>query len=377
MDRSRKISFRHLFRLSDHTGLLEHAHRLLPRRKEGYTADDNARALWTALAWIREIPEGELRNALFERAEIYLAFLEWVSLPNGRFHNNITYDGRQEEESPSDDLHGRVLWALAWAERSFPQKPHRKLATELLEHALGPVRRGEIRALRGMAYTLATLAFRGIRRPEERRAFDEMTATFRAAFATNSQENWTWFEPHLTYSNALLPWGLLAAYEVSADRELRDIALASLDFLIHTMTDSRREIIRPIGNRGWGVPGKIARFDQQPVDVWKLAMATEKAYALTRNPFYRETFARSVAWFTGANDLGIPLVDEEEGAAYDGLTPSGPNENAGAEATLSYLMTAYFDLRMAALTRQRIALTSQGENVIFGKVEQQVGRRAL
>jgi len=376
MDRGRKVSFRHLFRLTDRTGLLEHAHKLLPRRKEGYTADDNARALWAALAWSRELPDGELRNALLERAEIYLAFLEWVSLPDGRFHNNITYDGRPEEESPSDDLHGRVLWALAWAERSFPQRPHRKLATELLEHALGPVRRGEIRALRGMAYTLAALAYRGIRSAKERRAFDEMLAEFRAAVAAHAREGWTWFEPRLTYSNALLPWGLLAAYEVTGDREIRDIALAALDFLIRTMTDARRGIVRPVGNRGWGEPGKIARFDQQPVDVWKLAMATEKAYALTRNPLYQETFARAAAWFTGANDLGVPLVDEEEGAAYDGLTPTGPNENAGAEATLSYLMTTYCAVRMAALTGRHFVLMPRGESVFFAELEQ-AGRRAL
>lgn len=135
-----------------------------------------------------------------------------------------------------------------------------------------------------MAYTLAALAYRGIRSAEERRAFDEMLAEFRSAFAAHARDEWTWFEPRLTYSNALLPWGLLAAYEVTGDREIRDIALASLDFLIRTMTDARRGIVRPVGNRGWGEPGKIARFDQQPVDVWKLAMAAEKAYALTRNP---------------------------------------------------------------------------------------------
>lgn len=44
-------------------------------------------------------------------------------------------------------------------------------------------------------------------------------------------------------------------------------------------------------------------------------------------------------WFLGGNDLAVRMYDPETGGSYDGLTPSGPNLNRGAESTISGLST--------------------------------------
>lgn len=41
----------------------------------------------------------------------------------------------------------------------------------------------------------------------------------------------------------------------------------------------------------------------------------------------------------GSNDLGSVMYDSSTGGCYDGLTPTGPNLNQGAESTLAALST--------------------------------------
>ena len=54
---------------------------------------------------------------------------------------------------------------------------------------------------------------------------------------------------------------------------------------------------------------------------------------------WRDGIDRSVGWFLGANDVGVPVGDLERGAAYDGLHPDGVNRNEGAESTLALITT--------------------------------------
>jgi len=56
-----EASFRHVRRLTDDTGMLEHAWHELPRRDRGYTVDDNARGLLVAC---REPRGGECLTGL-------------------------------------------------------------------------------------------------------------------------------------------------------------------------------------------------------------------------------------------------------------------------------------------------------------------------
>jgi hypothetical protein len=59
---------------------------------------------------------------------------------------------------------------------------------------------------------------------------------------------------------------------------------------------------------------------------------------MTSDPRWQAVAEQAYAWFLGANDLGVPVADPDQGAGYDGLTSSGVNTNQGAESTLMWLV---------------------------------------
>lgn len=104
----RSVRFDHLIKMTDDTGILEHGFGTIPRRNEGYSTDDQARALWVCLEWIKHCnPEDQ--QQLERLAEVYIAFLLWAQKEDGHFHNNFAYDRSKEPEMPSDDCLGRCL----------------------------------------------------------------------------------------------------------------------------------------------------------------------------------------------------------------------------------------------------------------------------
>ena len=98
----------HLRHLTDDTGILQHAIFTTPNYSEGYTTDDNARALMVSML-LEELGNKEA----VEMATRYLAFT-WYAFNSEtrRFRNFMDYQRNWLEESGSDDSHGRSLWAL-------------------------------------------------------------------------------------------------------------------------------------------------------------------------------------------------------------------------------------------------------------------------
>jgi hypothetical protein len=344
---AREIRFGHLRRLTDDTGLLEHAIGRIPRRAEGYTTDDNARALWVCIEWIRLDPSLAEAEGLPELAERYAGFLYWARRPDGRFHNNFDYERKPEAEHPSDDCLGRTIWALArtvcdpFGGRLSPAVPN------MLAHALAAAR--SMNSPRGWAYALAACALMeragGMRghapslpvdaiRSLAREMLDRIMDGYRRA----SGPGWRWFEPVMTYSNGLLPWSLFEAHGAFGGSAALAAARDSFRFLAERMA-ADGGAIRPIGNRGWCTPHATARWDQQPVEALKLALAAEAGYRVTGEREYREIALACRDWFHGRNDCGAPLADPADGSCCDGLTPDGPNMNRGAESTIAYLLT--------------------------------------
>ncbi|MBE3596822.1 MAG: glycosyl transferase [Hydrogenibacillus sp.] len=407
MDKMR-IVFRHLIRLTDDTGLLEHAAYLVPRRKEGYTTDDNARALWLVSAWSDVLPESPLAARLSALSDTYLAFLAWAQEEDGHFHNDFLYTREKEARPPSDDTQGRALYALAYAARRLPRRWQRAHAEDLFRRGLTVL--PKLSASRGLAYALAAAAerledhltrdartedpIRGHahgRAPERadeqekdrerdvlqaflRRGTDILVERFHSA----SDGRWRWFEPTLTYANAVIPWGLMKAARALGDRKVQRVAKEALDFLLGMTFYGRSPIIRPVGNRGWGDRRKIAEWDAQPLDVFKLALAAYEAGLLMNDRRYFDVVRAAHGWFYGQNALGVMMVDVEEGAAYDGLTPDGPNENAGAEALLSFLHTERIvyqtALRMSRVPHEEWMIRADGETLV---IERRAAARAV
>src|ERR1700691_4970792 len=110
----------HLHRLTDDTGMLQHAIFSVPNRGEGHTTDDNARALIFTVMLERvgkDQPEKEGREKpnvpVANFSGRYLSFLEHGFNPaTGRFRNFLGYDRRWNEAAGSEDCHGGAGWAL-------------------------------------------------------------------------------------------------------------------------------------------------------------------------------------------------------------------------------------------------------------------------
>src|SRR5947208_1635024 len=112
LDQLPELKLDHLIRMTDDTGILQHSIFTIPNRREGYTTDDNARALIFAvlLEQEEENHSGKVNPSL---ALCYSAFLEHAFNPaKGRFRNFLRCDRRWNEPIGSEDSHGRALWAL-------------------------------------------------------------------------------------------------------------------------------------------------------------------------------------------------------------------------------------------------------------------------
>jgi hypothetical protein len=330
----------HLERMTDDTGLLEHALGDIPKRREGYTTDDNARALWVCASWYRLLRsdpsvDPNLLKRLIRLADVYLAFLVWAQEPDGHFYNNYSYDRQKEPESPSDDCLGRTLWSCAVALRALPGDDRKHVLRILLSRGFKAAH--QVRHMHGGAYILAAAALGNL---SEAAAglIDRFESELINLFRNNADDDWQWFDAAITYSGGLMPWALYRSFVVTGNREARRVARASLDFLTQKMIGPNGHL-RPIGNDGWCTRTKRAIWDQQPVDIAALALAAEAAdRAEPDNDRWYKTIGKCRDWFHGENDLQASMFTSE-GGGYDGFSGFGVNRNQGAESTLSYLLT--------------------------------------
>ena len=99
----------HLLRMTDNTGIFQHAIFNVPNFAEGYCTDDNARAY--ILTLLLEETTSRVTQDQFERLpSIYLAFL-WHAFDQEtcRFRNFMSYQRQWLEREGSEDSHARPL----------------------------------------------------------------------------------------------------------------------------------------------------------------------------------------------------------------------------------------------------------------------------
>ncbi len=242
----------HLLRLTDDTGIVQHATFSVPARASGYCVDDNARALMVALHAESLSGSADTKRLVLT----YLAFLHAAQTPEGRFRNLMTY-GRVftgPEGTDSDDCTGRALWALGTTAHLSRDEGQRMLARQMFErglpHAteLGP---------RGTALTILGLAAFLARHPEVGPAAEllaQLAGRLCRRYRQEATADWRWFEPALTYDNALLPLALWRAHGVTHDAESRDVARETLEFLEETCFVNDSLVL--VGNAGWHAAGR-------------------------------------------------------------------------------------------------------------------------
>lgn len=336
----------HLKRLTDDTGMLQHTLFSVPNYHEGYTTDDNARALIAAVL-LEALGEEDPGYRVRELATRFLAFLGYAfSDKTGRFRNFLGYDRRWCEEIGSEDSHGRTLWALGAVMSHSERRGLKGVAARLFDHALPPVR--EFASPRAWAFTLLGLhgylkEFSGSRPALQ--LCSDLAERLLDLYERTRLPDWPWFEDSLSYDNAVLPHALLLAGEVLNRLEMLDVGLKALEWLAELQRAEEGHFV-PIGNRGfYRRRGERARFDQQPIEAHSMVSASLMAYRLTGEERWHEEAHRAFEWFLGRNDLGLSLYDPGSGGCYDGLQPDRVNENLGAESTLAYLLS-WLELRL-------------------------------
>jgi len=333
-----EIKLNHLRRMTDGTGVLQHANYTVPDRMHGYCVDDNARALIVAVTAQDLQP---LDSSLGDLASVYLSFLGYaLNEQTGRFRNFMSYDRRWLELTGSEDSHGRALWGLGIAVALGRDAGEVVYAADLFQRALDAVE--HFTSPRAVAFVIIGAHAYLSRYSSDSRVIrmrkilaDRLMAWFRSA----SSEGWPWCEDILSYDNARLPQALLLSGQWLPDREMLEMGLRALDWLKQVQTDETGLHFAAIGNQGWLTrDGEKARFDQQPIEAAAMVDACIEAFNCTREEEWIAYAYRCLNWYQGENDLRIPLCDYATGGCRDGLEAQGANENQGAESTLCWLM---------------------------------------
>lgn len=335
----------HLRRMTDDTGLLQHALFSVPNYNEGYSIDDNARGLIVSVQ-LEELGHAEA----FELASRYLAFIAYAfNAGTGRFRNFMDYGRNWLEESGSEDSHGRTLWALGTVLGRSNSPALQNIAGWLFEQALPVIL--DTTSPRAWAFTIIGIheylrRFEGDRRASQVR--DELAGRLLALYQNCRTDDWRWFEDSLAYGNAVLPQALIMCGQWVPNGEMTQAGLESLNWLadLQRSTPGGGYFV-PVGSNGfYRRGGERARFDQQPIEARAMVSASLEAYRGTGDDCWLKEVRRAFEWFLGRNDLNLSLYDPDTGGCYDGLHPDRLNKNQGAESTLAFLQ-ALLELRLA------------------------------
>jgi hypothetical protein len=339
-----ELNLDHLYRLTDATGIFQHATFTAPNLAEGYCTDDNARALILAvlLDQLQAVPKSILALATTYAAFLKTAFDSRIE----RFHNFLSVDRRWLDEHGSEDSHGRAIWALGTAVGRAPNWSSYAMAKRLFAQALPAVT--EFTSPRAWAFSLIGIQEYLCRANDDRRGrlarlagdlLEVLTKRLRASFDQVAAPGWTWFEEELTYDNAKLAHALIVGGRAAGQKDAFDKGIQALRWLVDVQT-SHHGHLRPIGSNGfYKRNGARADFDQQPIEAQSTVSACLEAYRATADPWWHAQAQRAFDWFLGSNDLGLALYACHSGGCRDGLHSDRGNENQGAESTLAFLLS--------------------------------------
>jgi len=338
----------HLRRMTDDTGMLQHALFTVPNYREGYTIDDNARALLVS-ALLEDLGHSDA----YDLTSRYLAFIGYAfNSETKRFRNFMSFQRHWLEDRGSDDSHGRTLWSLGTLLGRSKVPALTSMAGGLFEQALPAIL--ETTSPRAWAFALIGIheylrRFDGDRRAGQVR--EELAGRLLTLYQNHRSNEWRWYENALTYCNAALPHALLMCGQWIPSHAMTEAGLESLSWLVDLQrADSNGGHFVPIGSNGfYQRGGERARFDQQPVEAQAMVSACLEAHRITGDKNWYKEAGRAFDWFLGGNDLNLPIYDPITGGCRDGLHADRPNENQGAESSLAFLQ-AVLELRLAENT---------------------------
>jgi len=329
------FSLAHIKRLTDDTGIIQHANFGIPNLKEGYCLDDNARALLMVLMAYRQ-----KKNTLaLELSPIYLSYIHYMQNKDGTFRNFLSFSRNFLDEVGSEDSFGRTIWALGYLLDNAPNDAYYQTGKSVFFNASPNFE--SLQSVRGIANTIVGISYYLMSNPSD----DSMLERLRNLsykliehYEDNCTADWRWFEPYLAYDNGMLPFALLHSAERINDGKIREIAFEAMNFL--TETTLKDGYFSAIGNEKWYQKGgERSMFAQQPVDALAMVLMYHQAFRLTKDKDYLTKLFSCFMWFLGENDLRMNLFDFETRGCCDGFESYGVNRNQGAESSLAYLIS--------------------------------------
>ncbi|MBN1637792.1 MAG: glycosyltransferase family 4 protein [Ignavibacteriales bacterium] len=329
------FSLDHIKRLTDDTGIIQHAKFGIPNLKEGYCLDDNARALLMVLMAYRQKKDEFALNL----APIYLSYIHYMQNKDGTFRNFLSFSRNFLDEIGSEDSFGRTIWALGYLLANAPNDAYYQTGKLVFFNASPNFEK--LQSIRGIANSMLGISYYLRSNPSDiamTERLRNLAGKLIKHYEENSSNSWKWFEPLLAYDNGILPLALLHSAEILNDDRITKIALETLNFLTGiTLKDGYLSII---GNEKWYKKEcERSIFAQQPVDALAMVLMYHQAFHLTKDKDYLNKLFSCFMWFLGENDLRMSLFDFETKGCCDGFESYGVNRNQGAESSLAYLIS--------------------------------------
>jgi len=324
----------HVQRLTDDTGIIQHAKYGIPNLKEGYCLDDNARALLMVLMTYKR----NKHPLALKLSPTYLSYINYMQNADGKFRNFLSFNRNFLDEIGSEDSFGRTIWSLGYLLGNAPNNAYYQTGREIFFNALPNF--VKLKSIRSIANTMVGICHYLKSDPTDEGMIDvlrQLTNRLLADYALNRTKDWHWFESLLAYDNAFLPLALWHATEFLNHEKISQVALESMNFL--SGITLKQGYLSIVGNEKWyNKGGEISMFAQQPLDALAMVLMFHQAFRVSGNQAYLKQLNTCFMWFLGENDLRLSLYDFETKGCCDGLENDGVNRNQGAESTLAYLI---------------------------------------
>lgn len=336
--RNPALNLDHTKKMTTDFGILQFSKLNRPDPNSGYTIDDNARAM------IAMCQDYKLTRDIedLKYIKIYLDFIAFCLQDDGKFLNYVDIKHNftaQNNAVNLEDSSGRALWALGYLISLAPILPSNftKKAKAVFRKALVPTE--NFHSPRAMAFIIKGLYYfnREMKEIDNEKQIKVFAGRLMQMYRHESSDSWKWYESYLTYANSVLPEAMLCAYAVTHEKEYKEIAKESFDFLLaNTFTENS---IKVISNRSWHVKGQEkSLYGEQPIDVAYTILALRKFHDIFKEEKYLNKMEIAFNWFLGNNHLKQIIYNPCTGGCFDGLEETHVNLNQGSESTVSYLM---------------------------------------
>jgi len=329
-----RFSFKAIERLTTQIGILQHAQGIVPFYKEGYSLDDNVRAILVSQMALSRFHEEKYGDYLVK----YLSFMLLMHREDGMVNNLLSYYNQIIDAKLSEDTFGRTIWALGYLIQNTRNDSIFRVAHDLFHSSIGNIE--HLNHSRGLANTIFGF-FHYIRKfPDQIEQIAKLTMLADKLcqhYEAHSISRWNWFDTEITYDNGLLPAALYRAYQITHNDRYLNIANEATAFIEDICFDNGR--LSLVGNKTWsGNTKQKSDVGQQPLDAAAMVLLYDAQYKTLKEERSIEMLKKSFLWFFGENDLNIPLYDSQNKGVYDGMEEFEVNLNQGAESNITYLM---------------------------------------